>query len=306
MPCALADGYLSLDKDATAMAGLPKGLDSDIQLVIDTGLSDFLFWDFKNMNEGSEGVMQSISYLTGSKFPWVSCPASERCYGRFCQEKTSDGVQFTVTGYKTGVDGGILGDVGSGVANSSELRFDMSNCLTVASDLNTSAWPFKRAVRKSRKGTKKRSASGDGSDEDDGNGDDGGADEDSLSRLPFSRFEFAKALRIIQQIWAEAVNIDATFMVLNAGSREFIGIRDRQLQRLYLSPLIDLDNPGSLPAGYFEIHTGLRIAALHDVIQRAKRLKALSRLPELYTFKYDHGRPSDDQPPLNIMKTARP
>ncbi len=101
-------------------------------------------------------------------------------------------------------------------------------------------------------------------------------------------------------MWAEAVNVDATFMVLNAGSREFIGIRDRKLQRLYLSPLIDLGDPRSLPpaSGYFKIHTGLQIAALHDVIQRAKRLQqleALSQAPKLHTFKYDRVEPYQDR-----------
>ncbi len=89
-------------------------------------------------------------------------------------------------------------------------------------------------------------------------------------------------------------------MVLNAGSREFIGIRDRKLQRLYLSPLIDLGDPRSLPpaSGYFKIHTGLQIAALHDVIQRAKRLQhleALSQAPKLHTFKYDRAEPYQDR-----------
>ncbi len=96
-------------------------------------------------------------------------------------------------------------------------------------------------------------------------------------------------------------------MVLNAGSREFIGIRDRKLQRLYLSPLIDLDDPHSLPAGYFKIHTGLQIAALHDVIQRAKRLQqleALSQAPKLRTFKYDRAEPYQDKE-TNITKMPR-
>ncbi len=137
---------------------------------------------------------------------------------------------------------------------------------------DTSGWKFKCVERKTQKGTKKRRKSGDGSDEVEGDDieDDGGAND----RLPFNEGDFKKALKIIQQVpvvlpiscvitsdmrdrcGPEAVNVDATFMVLNAGSREFIGIRDRRLQRLYLSPLIDLDDPHSLPAGYFKIHTG--------------------------------------------------
>ncbi|KAK0447999.1 hypothetical protein EV421DRAFT_1705895 [Armillaria borealis] len=210
MPYALADGYMSLDENVIARAGLPEDVNSDIQLVIEMGLSDSLmFWDFQSMNTGSEGVMRAISYyLAGSKFPWTCCPTFRSCGGRFCR-KTDDmfNFQFAITGYETGEDGGIFED---------------------------------------------------GSD-----------------------IEFG--------VWAEAVNVDATFMVLDVGSREFIGIRDRKLQRLYLSPLIDLDDPNSLPVGYFKVHAGLQIAALLDVIRRAKRLNALSRLPVFYTFEYDRG-----------------
>ncbi|KAK0437290.1 uncharacterized protein EV420DRAFT_1753512 [Desarmillaria tabescens] len=312
MPYALADGYLSLNKDIVAKAGLPDDLDSDIQLVIETGLSDFLFWEFKSMNAGSEGVMQAISHLAGSKFPWVRCPTSQSCGGRFCQ-KTNNRFQFTVTGHKTGVDGGILedtSDIKSGVSNRRTPRLDKSNIdLSPTSVLNTSGWKFKLPERKLRKaGSKRKPASPDevgGDNSEDECDASGGADDGSVHRLPFTKGDFYKALKIIQQVWAEAVNVDVTFMVLNAGSREFIGIRDRNLQRLYLSPLIDLDNPGSLPAGYFKIHAGLQIAALHDVILRAKRLKALSRRPKLHTFRYDRGEPYPDKEP-NTIKTTRP
>ncbi|PBL01857.1 hypothetical protein ARMGADRAFT_1071355 [Armillaria gallica] len=299
MPCALADGYLSFNEAVIARAGLSNDLGSDIQRVIEMKLADFLLWEFKSMNAGNEGVMRAISHLAGSKFPWVRCPTSQSCNAQFCK-KPNNRFQFTVTGHKTGEDGDIFedpSDVDSGISNSSGIRFDRSKIdSSVASVLDTSGWKFKCAERKAQKGTKKRRKSGDGSDEVEGDdiADDGGAND----RLPFNEGDFKKALKIIQQVWAEAVNVDATFMILNAGSREFIGIRDRKLQRLYLSPLIDLDDPRSLPAGYFKIHTGLQIAALHDVIQRAKRLqqlKTFSQLPRLHTFKYDRAEPYQDK-----------
>ncbi|KAK0498169.1 hypothetical protein EDD18DRAFT_79528 [Armillaria luteobubalina] len=298
-PCALADRYLSFDKAAMAKANLSNDLDQDIQLVIKKHLGDFLFWEFKSMNAGSEGVMRAISHLAGSKFPWVRCPTSESCDAQFCK-KPDNRFQFTVTGHKTGEDGDIFmdaSDVDSGASNSDGVRFDRSKAdPSVTSVLDTSRWKFKCAERKTPKGTKKRRKSGDESDEVEGGNvaGDGGTND----RLPFNEGDFKKALKIIQQVWAEAVNVDATFMVLNAGRREFIGIRDRKLQRLYLSPLIDLDDPCSLPAGYFKIHTGLQIAALRDVIRRAKRLKeleTLSQLPKLYTFKYDGEEPYQDE-----------
>ncbi|KAK0205961.1 hypothetical protein DFS33DRAFT_546600 [Desarmillaria ectypa] len=310
MPYALADGYLSLDRDAIAKARLPKDLDSDIQLVIETGFSDFLFWEFKSMNAGSEGVMRAIRHLAGSEFPWVRCPKSWSCGGRFCQ-KTNNRSQFTVTGHKTGEDGGILEDASEAefsVSNGNALRFDKSTInFSVTSVLKTSGRKSKGGERKTRKETKKRSRSGDESDEVEGDDieGDGGAHHDSVHKPLFNDGDFTKALKIIQQVWAEAVNIDATFMVLNAGSREFIGIRDRKLQRLYLSPLIDLDDPVGPPAGYFKIHAGLQIAALLDAIERAKRLKALLCLPKLYTFKYDRAESCQDKAP-NPVKMPRP
>ncbi|KAK0447982.1 hypothetical protein EV421DRAFT_2033052 [Armillaria borealis] len=209
---ALIDGQTS--SDVIARAGLPDDLNSDIQLVIETGLSDSLmFWDFR----------------------------------RFCR-KTDDifNFQFAIM-YKTGEDGGIFedgSDIEFGVSNSGALRFDKSNINSV---LSTSGRKFK--------------IEGD----DIGFEDDGGTNDDALS---FNEDDFTNALKIIQNVsvWAEAVNVDATFMVLNTGSREFIGIRDRKLQRLYLSPLIDLDDPSSLPAGYFKIHADLQITALLDTL----------------------------------------
>ncbi len=99
--------------------------------------------------------------------------------------------------------------------------------------------------------------------------------------------------------------MDATFIVLNCGSLEYIGIRDRKLQRLYLSKLLDLDDPDPSKPGYFKIHTGLNIVALLDAIKRAEKLKAMQQLPELHTFNYDRSEPDKDKVP-KTPKSARP
>ncbi|KAK0231420.1 hypothetical protein IW262DRAFT_481743 [Armillaria fumosa] len=273
-PYALAGGYTSLDTNVIPVAGLPDDLNSDIQLVFETGLSESLvIWDFQCINAGSEGVMRAISYLTGSKFPWACCSTFRGCGGRFCRK--TDGMsdfQFAITGYKTSEDGGLFedsSDIEFGVSSSGPFRFDKSNInSSVDSVPSTSGQKFR--------------IEGDNLRLEDDSGINDGAES-------FNEDDFTNALKIIQQVWAEAVNVDATFVVLNAGNREFIGIRDRKLQRLYLSPLIDLDDPSSLPAGYFKIHAGLQIAAVLDAIERAKRLDGLSRLPVLYAFEYDHG-----------------
>ncbi len=229
MACAVADGYLSPDKAAVKKAGLPKDLDGDIQLVIKKGLSDFLFWEFKSMNAGSEGVMRAISHLAGSKFPWVRCPTSQSCNAQFCK-KLNNRFQFTVTGHKTGVDGDIFedpSDADSGVSNSGRIRLDRSKIdSSVASVLDTSGWKFKCAERKTQKGTKKRRKSGDGSDEVEGDDieDDGGAND----RLPFNEGDFKKALKIIQQVPV----ILLIFCVITSDMRNRCGPKQSTLMQL--------------------------------------------------------------------------
>ncbi|KAK0429852.1 hypothetical protein EV421DRAFT_1913971 [Armillaria borealis] len=304
MPCALADGYLSLDGDAITKAGLPKELDSDLKLVIKQGLSDFLFWEFKSMNAGSEGVMEAIRHLAGAEFPWVRCPQSWSCGAGTCK-KMGNRFKFSVTGHKTGEDGDIMGDA-PGTSTGNRFRFDKSGIdFSVTSVPDSRGWKFGRERKNGQKKSKVRRRPDNDPDEEDGEtggGDIGDDDaDDGGVTLPFTQQAYSKAKKIVQQIWAEAVNVDATFIVLNAASREYIGIRDRKLQRLYLSPLIDLDNPATVSQGYFKIHTGLRIAALLDAIQRAKKLDTRS---ELYTFQYDRAEPYKDKLP-NTVKTTR-
>ncbi|KAK0490411.1 hypothetical protein IW261DRAFT_11959 [Armillaria novae-zelandiae] len=304
MPCALADGYLSLDGEAIAKAGLPKELDSDLKLVIKQGLSDFLFWEFKSMNAGSEEVMEAIRHLAGAEFPWVRCPQTRNCNAGACK-KMGNRFKFSVTGHKTGEDGDIMGDE-PGASTGNQIRFDKSGIdFSVTPVPDCRGWKFRRERKNVPKKSKVRRRSDDDHDAEDGESggndiNDDGVDDGGVM-LPFTQQAYSKAKKIVQQIWAEAVNVDATFIVLNAASREYIGIRDRKLQRLYLSPLIDLDNPATVSQGYFKIHTGLRMTALLDAIQRAKRLDKHS---ELYTFQYDRAEPYKDKP-SNTVKTAR-
>lgn len=306
-PCALADGYLSLDEKAIKEARLPKELDSELKLVIKHNLSDFLLVELKSMNAGSEAVFRAIGDLVGSEFSWVRCPKSQRCGASFCR-KPGNRFQFSITGHKTGEDGDIMEDE-PGASTGDPFRFNKSSIdFSVAPVPDTRAWKFRRGRENAQKKSGVRRRSDDGPDEEDGETGGGDIDGDSAEEgvtLPYTQEDFDKAKKIIQQIWAEAVNVDSTFIVLNAGSREYIGIRDRKLQRLYLSPFIDLDKPDTvLRPGYFKIHTGLQITALVDAIQRAKKLHASRGILELYTFQYDRGEPYQDKA-SNAAKTAR-
>ncbi|KAK0490409.1 hypothetical protein IW261DRAFT_11917 [Armillaria novae-zelandiae] len=199
---ALAGGYTSLDTNVIAGAGLPDDLNSDIQLNIETSLSESLMiWDFQCINARNEGVMRAISYLTGSRIPWACCPALQSCGGRFCRK--TDGVsdfQFAITGYKTDEDGGIFedsSDIEFGVSHSGIL--DKSNINpSVDSVLSTSGQKFK--------------IEGDNLLLE----DDSGINDGPVS---FNENDFTNAVKIIQQVCAECVNVDATFIVLNAGNR---------------------------------------------------------------------------------------
>jgi hypothetical protein len=66
------------------------------------------------------------------------------------------------------------------------------------------------------------------------------------------------------------VRTDATLIVLNSGNHEFVAVRHRESQTLYLSDLI---RPATCkdPA-YGKLHVGIYIAAVNDAMRRVKLL----------------------------------
>jgi hypothetical protein len=95
---------------------------------------------------------------------------------------------------------------------------------------------------------------------------------------------------MFQKTWAQAVRSDATLLVVSSGNFEFIGVRHRESQTLYLSPLIDVQNTST----YAKLHTGLYLAAFRDVVSRAVQLRDARTPPLSWTRKYypdeeDHG-----------------
>lgn len=77
----------------------------------------------------------------------------------------------------------------------------------------------------------------------------------------------------------EAVQSDTTLVVIQSGNFEFIGIRHRASQTLYLTELLDVPNsasqtdtnPRTRPP-YAKVHTGLYIAAVRDAVSRALQI----------------------------------
>jgi hypothetical protein len=90
------------------------------------------------------------------------------------------------------------------------------------------------------------------------------------------------------QTWAEAVNHDTTFVVINAGNIEIIGKRNRATRTLYVSDVIDVT-----ACDYGKLHTGLYIAAIRDAQDRTARLRRSNPAPESWTVDYSTGRKSN-------------
>ncbi|KAF9556378.1 kinase-like protein [Agrocybe pediades] len=74
--------------------------------------------------------------------------------------------------------------------------------------------------------------------------------------------------QFIQHAWAKAVEFDSTFIVFNCGLYERIGVRHRESQTLYLSPLIEPVN--SRNPSYGKLHVGLHVAIIQDLLERAE------------------------------------
>ncbi|KNZ75775.1 hypothetical protein J132_01620 [Termitomyces sp. J132] len=93
---------------------------------------------------------------------------------------------------------------------------------------------------------------------------------------------------ILQQAWTEALVHDCTFLVINAGNVEVIGMRDRLTQTLYLSDVVFVGDP-SYP--YFQLHTGLYVSALRDAQDRAEAIVLRKEIPD--TWHLQSGLDSD-------------
>jgi hypothetical protein len=77
---------------------------------------------------------------------------------------------------------------------------------------------------------------------------------------------------------------------VNSGNFEFIGVRHREFQTLYLSPLVDVQRYRA----FAKLHTGLYIAAFRDTVDRALQLRAATELPLSWTCSYYPNQDSDD------------
>ncbi|PPQ97039.1 hypothetical protein CVT26_001297 [Gymnopilus dilepis] len=110
------------------------------------------------------------------------------------------------------------------------------------------------------------------------------------------------ARHIIQQIWSAAVLQDCTFLTLSYGNGIYIGLRHRDSQTLYLSPLMTPSKQTKPP--YNKIRIGLLIASFQDALARARELELLNGCSsDLVPFRYRLNL--DEQPHLGKVGKSK-
>ncbi|CAA7265525.1 unnamed protein product [Cyclocybe aegerita] len=81
----------------------------------------------------------------------------------------------------------------------------------------------------------------------------------------------ALARHYLQHAWANAVENDSTLLTFNNGGSEYIGIRHRESQTLYLSKIIDTVNIKD--PHYRKLHLGLHLAIIQEAFDRLQMSK---------------------------------
>ncbi|KAM6503753.1 hypothetical protein JOM56_000696 [Amanita muscaria] len=114
---------------------------------------------------------------------------------------------------------------------------------------------------------------GGGDDED---GDDE-SDDDAVDDPSYKDSHDLSAQFIVQQAWAQATRVDGSIIVLQSGNHEFIGIRHRTTQTLYISDLIEPH--ACKDPSYGKLHVGIYIAGIKDALDR-ERQKHDARPPD--------------------------
>ncbi|KDR68735.1 hypothetical protein GALMADRAFT_1026246 [Galerina marginata CBS 339.88] len=106
-----------------------------------------------------------------------------------------------------------------------------------------------------------------------------------MRRGPSRRAYIPLPKHYLQQLWTRAVENDATFIVINCGTLERIGIRHRQSQTLYLSGLIDPVH--CKDPHYRKVQIGLFLSIVQDALDRQQLRQTAEGVPEpKITTKY--------------------
>ncbi|KAJ7147739.1 hypothetical protein C8R43DRAFT_1237228 [Mycena crocata] len=253
---AISDGFLEINAMENRTCGkyLSSEANEDLALLRDRELCDsaFINWEFKSLVAGSEGVMRAIAVMAHNEcpFPWTYCTDESVCTNPG-QHLERDHVNVVrVTGDRRGFDADLSPFVRPST-DSGVLQLDsFSDPRDMDSQYSTTFDP---------------------------------SDSSTFDATALS-VEEIKARHMLQQVWSQAVKHDTTFLVLHCGNFEYIGIRHRESQTLFLSELIQPSRCDDI-GGYYKIHVGLYMAAMKDAIRRAKLIQhALSEAPDVDTL----------------------
>ncbi|KAF9020087.1 hypothetical protein BDZ89DRAFT_1164340 [Hymenopellis radicata] len=113
---------------------------------------------------------------------------------------------------------------------------------------------------------------------------------------------------LVQRAWFKAVRFDVSVILFDCGNLVRIGVRHRQTQTLYLTPLVDVGDPDSF---YTKLMLGMHLCIFHDVFERLGPLST----PQPDGPSLDEGsltstkRSGDqdlDEPPCKRFRTVEP
>ncbi|KAF8999576.1 hypothetical protein BDZ89DRAFT_722969 [Hymenopellis radicata] len=94
-----------------------------------------------------------------------------------------------------------------------------------------------------------------------------------------------------QELWAKAVAVDASCMILCSGDHEIICLRVRSTQTMFISDTLDIQrSPTSPIPPHIKLHCGVALLAYNDVVARLQTLTTHAnsgRLPGQWLFDYD-------------------
>lgn len=269
---AQPDGILKINSASPNFKKLTKEHQESVKLLQAHGLGTLALWEFKSLVAANKEVMEGIGRLSGNDFRWTTCRASD------CNRHYTAYNVLTATGHKTGPDARQTEDISKISALPLDMIKNKADPLPVYKDAESCEAPVLDNTSKAHYIVQQ-------------------VRNQSLIHDTLDRSHFP-------QLWAELVNSDATFVVLNAGNFEIIGRRHRSSQTLYISPLIDISATAENPS-YYKLHIGLYIVAWRDACERATSLKNMLLQPEedwLSRYRRDYNNYPLSSPARKLSK----
>ncbi|KAJ7155873.1 hypothetical protein C8R46DRAFT_434921 [Mycena filopes] len=253
---AIPDGFLTMNRLQLRTAKGQSGASGNrlIETLSDSHICNrtLAVWEFKNLDAGGFPVMEEIGRIAtiDRLFHWTTCDSASTCTNSAQHYMPGSLHEVRVTGDRMGCD-----------ADCDALKVQPTE-----DDSKPESQPnLSQSQPESL---------------------------DDFSQQDASHVDGAglKARHILQQVWAQAVKHDTTYLVIHSGNYEYIGLRHRATQTLYLSQLIYPAKCADI-GGYVKLHTGLYLSAIKDAESRAVKmhnaaLEVPSKIPAAWTRNY--------------------